>query len=109
MIDYDFDSYQAEAVSFCSEHNTMTINGLGIAGEAGECADLVKKIVGHGVTEYKDKPVLDALVDELGDVLWYIAAMCNTIGVDMDTVAHRNIRKLRERYPNGFVPGGGNR
>lgn len=74
------------------------INGtLGLAGEAGEVADLVKKhfFQGHPL----NRPVL---IDELGDVLWYIALLCDCLGIGMEQVALGNINKLRGRYPEGF-------
>lgn len=70
---------------------------LGLAGEAGECADLVKK---HN---YQDgRPVVAALKDELGDVLWYVAEAASCLGLNMDDIADANISKLRARYPDGF-------
>lgn len=70
---------------------------LGMAGEAGECADLVKKHC------YQDaRPIHDALLDELGDVLWYAAETAVALGVTLDEVAQHNIEKLRRRYPEGF-------
>ena len=73
-------------------------NGImGLCGEVGEVADLVKK---H---EFQDgRPIHTALIDELGDVLWYIAETASAIGVDMETVAKHNIAKLARRYPEGF-------
>lgn len=72
---------------------------LGIAGEAGEVADLVKKAAFH------EHPVdQDKLAKELGDVLWYVTAMALSIGVGLDEVMARNVAKLRERYPDGFDP-----
>ena len=76
------------------------INGaLGLAGEAGEVADLVKKwtMQGH---------IIDAnhLMKELGDVCWYIAETATAIGCSMEEIMQMNIDKLRERYPNGFDP-----
>lgn len=70
---------------------------LGIAGESGEFIDLVKKMI------YHQKPVstLD-LIKELGDKWWYDALACDALGLNMDTVAGRNIEKLRARYPEGF-------
>jgi NTP pyrophosphatase (non-canonical NTP hydrolase) len=72
-------------------------NALGIAGEAGEVADLIKKAVfhRHGLDQ-------DALIKELGDVLWYAAALCSKIGVPMSEVMARNIEKLKVRYPEGY-------
>ena len=71
--------------------------GLGIAGEAGEVADLIKKHVGHDHDLDNDK-----LIKEIGDVLWYAAVLSNAVGVPLQTVAQRNIDKLRARYPEGF-------
>jgi len=74
------------------------INGmLGLFGESGECADLIKKHVfqGHGLDEAH-------LAEELGDVLWYIAETASGLGVNLETIAQNNIDKLRRRYPDGF-------
>ncbi len=74
------------------------LNGLmGLNGEAGECIDILKKYFFQGHELDKGK-----LIDELGDVLWYIAETCEGIGVTMEEVAIRNIEKLKKRYPNGF-------
>lgn len=70
---------------------------LGLAGEAGEVADLIKKCV------YHDHPLdLDALIKELGDVQWYLVYLCNAIGVTLAEVMDRNAAKLRARYPDGW-------
>ena len=70
---------------------------LGLAGEAGEVADLYKKILYHG----HQVPAL-TIVDELGDVLWYLAAVASLEGLSLGDIAAANIAKLRVRYPNGF-------
>lgn len=77
--------------------DTMAQDALGIAGEAGECADLVKKHLFHKHPLDKGK-----LVKELGDLLWYVAALAGDIGVTLDEVAEQNIKKLKARYPDGF-------
>lgn len=70
---------------------------LGLAGEAGECADLLKKHY------YQDgRLFVDDLEDELGDVLWYVAETAAALGVTLEKVARRNVDKLRKRYPEGF-------
>ncbi len=78
--------------------DTMAQDALGIAGEAGECADLVKKHLFHKHPLDKDK-----LVKELGDVLWYVSQLAADIGVTLDEVAEKNIAKLKARYPEGFT------
>lgn len=74
------------------------MNGLlGLAGESGECCDVVKKSLFQDNREIRDK-----LVDELGDVLWYVQETAHGLGVSLETVASYNIEKLRRRYPQGF-------
>ncbi len=70
---------------------------LGLAGEAGEVAELVKKglLHRHGLD-------LQKLHKELGDVCWYIAALCTECGFDLGDVLNANIAKLQTRYPNGY-------
>jgi len=70
---------------------------LGLAGETGECCDLVKKGLYQDGREIRDK-----LFDELSDVMWYIAEAAAAMGFDMDDIAEHNIAKLRRRYPEGF-------
>lgn len=71
---------------------------LGVSGEAGEFADCIKKHWAYGQT-------LDSqnAIEELGDLLWYVALACNALGVDMGQVAAMNIDKLRKRYPEKYA------
>lgn len=76
------------------DHFSMV--GLGITGEAGEFADLVKKILFHGhVTD------IQKLKKELGDVLWYVQEGARAAGLTLDDVAKANLDKLALRYPEG--------
>lgn len=93
--------YQKEALRTASGMNKeipMIVNGvLGLCGESGECADMVKKHLfqGHELdTEHMAK--------ELGDVAWYIAVSAYAIGYDLETILQMNVDKLRKRYPDGF-------
>ena len=72
-------------------------NAIGLAGEAGEVADTIKKAVfhQHGLDR-------DELIKELGDVLWYVAALCTKLDVPLSEVMNRNIDKLMARYPDGY-------
>lgn len=74
------------------------INGaLGLAGESGEIADMIKKhlMQGHPLD-------IEHIAKELGDVCWYIAETATAIGYDMETIMQMNIDKLKKRYPDGF-------
>ena len=80
------------------DEDSMLINAaLGLTGEAGEVADIVKKSYyqGHELD-------FDAIVEELGDVAWYIALACQALGMSMETVLQMNVDKLKKRYPDGF-------
>jgi NTP pyrophosphatase (non-canonical NTP hydrolase) len=72
-------------------------NAIGLAGEAGEVAELVKKSIfhRHGIDRSK-------LEKEIGDCLWYLAALCTKLDLKMGHIMDSNIAKLKERYPNGF-------
>ena len=72
---------------------------LGLSGEVGEVNDMIKKWIFHeGEMDWTH------LKKELGDVLWYVALMCSSIGWELDDVMKMNIEKLEERYPEGFDP-----
>lgn len=71
---------------------------LGLISEIGEFADTIKKEHAYG------KPIDRVnLVEELGDLMWYVALMCRALGTDLETVAQVNISKLRARYPHKFT------
>ena len=81
------------------ECRTLSNVGLGLAGEAGEVADEIKKHLHHGHPLNKEK-----LVKELGDVCWYAALAATVLGVSLEDVMLMNIKKLKDRYPEGFDP-----
>lgn len=70
---------------------------LGLAGETGEVCDLIKKMFYHG----KDVNPVE-IVLELGDVLYYLCALCNVLGIDFYEIFLNNNAKLMARYPDGF-------
>ena len=96
-------SYQkaAAGTAIYPTQHAITYPALGLAGEAGEVANKVKKIIRDGKM---DKP---ALVAEIGDCLWYIAALCRDLNVDMEVVAKSNLDKLYNRKQKGTLQGSG--
>lgn len=94
--------YQQAAMRTASgmnyENHGMLMNAaLGICGEGGEVADMVKKATFQGHDLDKEH-----LAKELGDVAWYIAVGAQAIGYDLETILQMNVDKLKARYPDGF-------
>jgi NTP pyrophosphatase (non-canonical NTP hydrolase) len=70
---------------------------FGLIGEVGEVAEMIKKCHWHGHLLSQEK-----LKDELSDILWYLATLANSFGIDLEQIALHNVEKLRNRYPEGF-------
>lgn len=79
---------------------------LGLAGEAGEIANKVKKIARdhNGVVSDDHRA---QLADELGDCYWYLAQFATQIGIDLDAIAAGNLAKLADRQQRGVLQGSG--
>tara|TARA_Y100001972_G_C7574377_1_gene288256 strand:+ start:363 stop:695 length:333 start_codon:yes stop_codon:yes gene_type:complete len=101
----DFKSYQdmaSETAVYKTEHSVI-YPALGLAAEAGEVANKVKKILRDGNFNR------EAISDEVGDCLWYIAALCRDLNVDMKELAKNNLRKLHDRKLRGVIQGSGDK
>lgn len=101
-----FDRYSALAsrtIRADQPNDEQRVNAaLGLTGEAGEVAELIKKDRFHGKPHTREQ-----MCSELGDVLWYLNQMAYAYGLTLGEIADANIAKLEARYPDGFVPGGG--
>lgn len=78
--------------------NELLLNAaLGMCGESGEVADIVKKFrfQGHDLD-------FEHIAKELGDVAWYLAVGAYAIGFDLESIFRMNKEKLEARYPDGF-------
>ena len=74
------------------------LNGcLGLAGEAGELLDMFKKWIFHN-----KRLDTDHAKKECGDIAWYLAMICYSMGWDLDEILQMNVDKLNARYPEGF-------
>ena len=93
--------YQKRALTTqnpCVLEDLRIVEGvMGLAGEAGECVDIIKKTVFQGHELDKEH-----LAKELGDVAWYLAESADAIGYDLETIFLKNLNKLKKRYPEGF-------
>ena len=77
----------------------ILVNGvMGLNGESGEVIDIVKKHMFQGHELDKDK-----IKKELGDVMWYVAEVCEALDLSLDEVMEGNIEKLRKRFKDGFT------
>ena len=79
---------------------------LGLVGEAGEAADKIKKII-RDKGGYASEEDRDAIVKELGDVLWYVASIARYLDVPLSNVAEGNIAKLESRKRRNKISGEG--
>jgi NTP pyrophosphatase (non-canonical NTP hydrolase) len=80
---------------------------LKLAGEAGEVAEKVGKAIRDDISKFQEKAYLDGLAKELGDVLWYVAALADSIGYDLSEIAQMNLEKLNSRQARGVISGSG--
>lgn len=102
----NFKEYQerANATAIYDSKFSILYPTLGLTGEAGEVADKVKKIIRDGKSVVNERV---EIAKELGDVLWYLAAVSRDIGVSLDDVAQMNIEKLESRKERGTLQGNG--
>lgn len=100
-----FNEYQAQAYSTAlPKSRNATYMCLGLANEAGEVAGKLKKMF-RGDTTYDG--VRDAIKQELGDTLWYLAGMAQQFDLSLSEVAEANIKKLHDRQLRGKIQGDG--
>lgn len=101
--------------------NNFAYMFIGMVGEVGEVASKVAKLIRKEKAEIKynnlSEPYYDDLpdseklpiIDECGDVLWFIAGLTKTLGFTLEEVAERNLAKLADRKERGVIDGNGDR
>lgn len=107
--EYTLNQYQDDALQTADYPDigkNMVYPAMGMAGEAGEGCDKVKKLWRNLKT--MDANFLNAeqkieIIKEMGDNLWYLAALAKELGVDLSYVARANITKLRDRTKRGVI------
>lgn len=105
----DFNTYQRESRktwSLIHTDHAIVYPTLGLTNEAGEVAGKVKKIFRDrgGVISDADR---EALKQELGDVLWYLAQICTELDLSLQEVAEANLVKLFSRLERNAIGGDG--
>jgi NTP pyrophosphatase (non-canonical NTP hydrolase) len=104
--------YQADTAQFALYRHKVVYPALGLANEAGEVLGKIKKLMrDHEINFGPEQKVSDKdraqIADELGDVLWYIAALARDLGISMNELAHINVEKLKSRQKRGVIKGSG--
>lgn len=104
-----FEEYQVEArktAIYPNKDNNFIYPTLGLAGEAGEVAEKIKKVLrdGGGIVSEEKK---QEITKELGDVLWYVANLSKELGISLNDVAEKNIEKLKSRQDRNQLQGSG--
>jgi len=105
----ELNDYQKAAKTtavYTSSEQQLVCTVLGLNGEAGEVAEKIKKVIRdkNSVIDGDDKKEIQK---ELGDVLWYLAVLADTLDLTLESVAELNLEKLRSRYQRGAIHGRG--
>ena len=102
----NINTYQQHASETAIYKDKLIYPTLGLAGEAGEIANKVKKILRDNSGNLQES-VREDLICELGDVLWYVAALATDLNVELSEVANKNIEKLNSRKNRRTIGGSG--
>jgi NTP pyrophosphatase (non-canonical NTP hydrolase) len=105
----NFQEYQEKSrktALYPNKDNNFIYPTLGLAGESGEVAEKIKKVIRdkNGII---DDETREAIKKELGDVLWYVSQLATELGLSLDEVAGKNIEKLYDRMERGKLKGNG--
>jgi len=95
------DEYQEKVMTTAIYKDKILYTALGLCGEAGEVAEKIKKWLRDGELDDIE------LAKELGDVMWYVAALSNDLGYDLSEIAEMNLIKLQSRKARGTLQGNG--
>jgi NTP pyrophosphatase (non-canonical NTP hydrolase) len=87
--------------------NVIIYPSLGLANEAGEVLGKVKKVLRDKGGDFTSLETRIAIADEMGDVLWYLAALSRDIEIPLESIAQRNIEKLLDRRARNVIQGSG--
>lgn len=94
----NFNDYQSLAnKTLYGNEQVLTNCALGLASETGEVLDIIQKYT------FESQPMnREALIKEMGDVLWYLSQISEWANISFDEVAQTNIDMLQKRFPEGY-------
>jgi NTP pyrophosphatase (non-canonical NTP hydrolase) len=102
----DYQELSRRTATYPGAGDNIVYPTLGLAGEAGEVAEKVKKLLRDDDGVMNDER-REALAGELGDVLWYVAQVATEAGLDLEEIAQGNLDKLLSRQRRGVLSGSG--
>jgi NTP pyrophosphatase (non-canonical NTP hydrolase) len=97
MNEHEYQMFVLSKISDRAKEDPLVNAALGLVGESGEIADLVKKVVFHN-----HPPKLERFREEMGDLVFYLTFLMYATGLSWAEVIEDNVKKLNERYPEGF-------
>ena len=106
MLISDYQELSRRTATYPGAGENLVYPTLGLAGEAGEVAEKVKKLLRDDGGVMSDERRA-ALAGELGDVLWYVAQVATEAGLDLQEIAQGNLDKLLSRQQRGVLSGSG--
>jgi NTP pyrophosphatase (non-canonical NTP hydrolase) len=106
MLISDYQELSRRTATYPGAGENLVYPTLGLAGEAGEVAEKVKKLLRDDGGVMSDER-RQALAGELGDVLWYVAQVATEAGLDLEEIAQANLDKLLSRQRRGVLSGSG--
>jgi len=98
----DYQKAASRTAIYKAEHSIL-YPALGLAGEAGEVSNKVKKMLRDGNFDKQ------GIAAEIGDVLWYLAALSRDLNIDLHDLAMQNLEKLYGRKARGTLTGSGDK
>lgn len=98
----DYQKAASRTAIYKAEHSIL-YPALGLAGEAGEVSNKVKKMLRDGNFDKQ------GIAAEIGDVLWYLAALSRDLNIDLHDLAMQNLEKLYGRKARGTLKGSGDK
>ena len=104
----DFNAYQRSAsrTAIYPNQHKILYPALGLAGEAGEVANKVKKLIRDG-PDNRPETWREDIASEIGDVLWYCAALATELNLTLGMIVGQNEKKLMARKHAGTLGGSG--
>ena len=105
----EFNEYQKKAwetAIYPNKGENLWYPALGIGGESGEVLEKIKKILRDYNGKIEDEKKIE-LIKEMGDLLWYIAALSTELNINLNDIAEKNISKLLSRKEKGTLHGSG--